>query len=1082
MLTLVLLLAGCRTDFKPVTDTGGLGTEDDTGDAVGTPTDTDPGETADPTDDTGEVIDDTGGETGDPVVDDDGDGFSADEDCDDGNSEIHPDAQELCDGVDNDCDLLVDSQDDDVEGESTWLADLDGDGYGDDDSAVESCDGPSGYTEVGGDCDDTNAEVNPGAPEVCNELDDDCDGLVDDDDDSVTGTTTWYLDSDGDGVGSDAYAVDACTAVGFAETDGDCDDTDATIYPGANEICDGLDNDCDGDEDEAGAEGESTWYADADGDGWGDADTSSTSCEGATGYVDDASDCDDGDAEVNPAADEVCDEVDNDCDGLVDDADDDVTDATTWYADSDGDGYGDADTSVTTCAAASGWVSDTSDCDDANADVNPSAEEICNELDDDCDLLVDDDDPDLADAATWYLDYDGDDYGTESYSTESCDAPTGYVGVLGDCDDTDAESSPEAEELCDGVDNDCDGDTDEDATDTSTFYADADGDGFGDPGSTEDSCEAPTGYGTDATDCDDADASVNPDAAETCDDIDNDCDGLVDDDDDVSGTTTWYADSDGDGFGDAATDACDMPSAHVSEDGDCDDGDATVNPDADEVCDSIDNDCDGLVDDDDDSLTDGVTSYLDYDGDGYGASASSSYSCDTPSGYVSDDTDCDDADDGVHPDADETCDEVDEDCDGAVDEDAADVSTWYADADGDGYGDAADSSEACDAPSGSVDNDDDCDDTDASVSPDTSWYIDYDGDGYGSSAYTTTSCEQPSGYVDNDEDCDDADEAVTPDLAWYTDDDCDGYGDDGSEVNSCEQPSGTLETGGDCDDADSTSSPSGVELCDSADNDCDGTVDEDCEDPILLGSPSAEDPGEPTTAAACAMIGETTNTGYDPHYSSNLDSYMEMFAGSVSGLTDFTVEDADVLDYSARCGSDYAASPGNFSSTTSWPTLGTAGSYGLARFRGYLRIGCEEELNRTIGLIGNDSLSLTIEGEEVAAVNWSDGQWKKFRYVSFPEPGLYAFEVKWSTNLVCDIDPFELVWAEGFVDGYDDYDTMCASSSCDYGNGVEIPGFAVVEGSSLAQATDGGSTDCLQCESDSDCDASESCNSAGICE
>ncbi len=1076
MLTLVLLAAGCRTDFKPVTDTGALATsEDDTG-SVGTPTDSAAPEDSDP------PPDDTGGDTSVDPLDEDGDGFPADEDCDDGNSEIHPDAQEVCDGVDNDCDLLIDSEDDDVEGESTWLADLDSDGFGDDHASVESCEAPTSYAAEGGDCDDTSTNVNPSAAEICNELDDDCDGLVDDDDDDVTGTTTWYLDSDGDGVGSDAYAVDACAADGFAEHDGDCDDGDDTVFPGANEVCDGLDNDCDGDLDEPGAEGESTWYADADGDGWGDADVSSTSCDGATGYVADATDCDDADADVNPAADELCDDADNDCDGLVDDDDSDLTDASTWYADSDGDGFGDAGSSSESCDPASGQVDDTSDCDDEDGAVHPDADEVCNGVDDDCDALVDDDDPDLSDATTWYLDYDSDGWGGV-LTTEACDAPSSYVATDGDCDDTDSSTSPDAEEVCDGIDNDCDGATDDDATDTTTWYADSDADGFGAPDDSQDACDAPSGYGEDATDCDDSNAAVNPGADEVCDAVDNDCDGLVDDDDDdVSDPSTWYADADGDGFGDTSTEACDTPSGHVDVDGDCDDTDADVNPDADDVCDGLDNDCDGLVDDDDPGVTDAVTSYLDYDDDGYGAADEALASCEVPSGYVTDASDCDDADDGVHPDADESCDDVDEDCDSAVDEAATDTSTWYADADGDGYGDPDASSEACDAASGEVDNDEDCDDTDPSLNPETSWYIDYDGDGYGSDSYTTTGCEQPSGYTDNDEDCDDSDEAVTPDLAWYVDDDCDGFGDDASEVTSCEQPSGTLATGGDCDDADALASPDGVELCDSLDNDCDSTVDEDCQDPIELGSPSEPDPGTPSTTAACAMFGETSNTGYDPHYSENLDSFMAMFAGSVSGLTELVAVDAEVLDWSNRCGSDYTASAGNFSSTEAWPTLSSTGSYGMARFRGYLRIGCEEELNRTLGLIGNDSVSLTIEGTEIATVNWSDGQWKKFRYVSFPEPGLYAFEVQWSTNLNCNIDPFELVWAEGFVEGYDDYDTMCASSTCSYGTGVEIPDFSIIEGEALAQATDGGSTECVQCEADEDCDTSETCNTAGICE
>ena len=124
------------------------------------------------------------------------------------------------------------------------------------------------------------------------------------DDPDVTGQGTWYLDSDGDSVGGSAYSTVACEAPsGFAEIDGDCDDDDDSTFPGANEVCDELDNDCDGLVDEAGAEGESLWYLDADGDGWGDATTSPPYCDGATGHAADAPDCDDGDGTAAPAPD-----------------------------------------------------------------------------------------------------------------------------------------------------------------------------------------------------------------------------------------------------------------------------------------------------------------------------------------------------------------------------------------------------------------------------------------------------------------------------------------------------------------------------------------------------------------------------------------------------------------------------------------------------------------------------------------------------------------------------------------------------------------------------------------------------------
>ena len=99
---------------------------------------------------------------------------------------------------------------------------------------------------------------------------------------------------------------------------------------------------------------------------------------------------------------------------------------------------------------------------DGTADVNPSASEVCNDIDDDCDTLIDDEDADLIDATTWYIDYDSDGFGSSSYTVDSCDAPTGYVGTDDDCDDTDASVYPSAPELYDDQDNDCDGAADED--------------------------------------------------------------------------------------------------------------------------------------------------------------------------------------------------------------------------------------------------------------------------------------------------------------------------------------------------------------------------------------------------------------------------------------------------------------------------------------------------------------------------------------------------------------------------------------------------------------------------------------------
>jgi hypothetical protein len=179
-------------------------------------------------------------------------------------------------------------------------------------------------------------------------------------------------------------------------------------------------------------------------------------------------------------------------------------------------------------------------------------------------------------------------------------------------------------------------------------------------------------------------------------------------DKDEGDDTGAEVDADGDGF---------------SESEDCDDADATQHPGSDEYCNDEDDDCDGTIDEDD--ALDASIWYQDRDEDGYGDPARTKVSCSAPSGYLADDSDCDDLSVTAHPGADEYCNDEDDDCDGTVDEDdALDVVTWYADTDSDGFGDAANTTAACVQPSGYLSDDTDCDDTDASVHPgtmDTMW-------------------------------------------------------------------------------------------------------------------------------------------------------------------------------------------------------------------------------------------------------------------------------------------------------------------------------------------------------------------------
>ncbi|MDP2309062.1 MAG: putative metal-binding motif-containing protein [Pseudomonadota bacterium] len=613
-------------------------------------------------------------------ADADGDGFAACEDCDDGAAAVNPAGVESCNGVDDDCDAVVDELD--AVDLSTWFRDVDGDGHGDIGTSVAACDAPIGYVALGDDCDDASASYHPGADESdCSDpLDYNCDGSV------------AYSDLDADG---------------FAACD-DCDDSLAAVNPGATEACNDRDDDCDGTTDEPDATGVTTWYADADGDTFGDALSSTVSCDAPTAYVADGADCDDAVASTFPGAAERCDEVDQDCDGTTDE---DAVDVEAFYADADGDSYGDAGVSVYACDAPSGYLSDGQDCDDTRAAVHPGATETCDDIDQDCDGTVDDG---AVDGTTWYGDADHDGYGGTTTTIAACDVPSGYFATAADCDDLAATTHPGAPETCDGDDDDCDGATDEDAVDAGVWYLDMDGDGFGNAAVTVSACGAPSGYVANATDCADDDANTFPGSDELCDGDDNDCDGLVDEAD-AEDATSWYADADSDGYGNpaAAVTACDAPAGYGADATDCDDTSAAVSPAAIEVCNGYDDDCDGIVDEDAMLL---ASWFADGDGDGYGALESPRSACFQPSGYVASSTDCDDADATTYPDAPELCDSLDNDCDGTADEDATGT-TWYADADEDGFGDPADAVASCTAPELFVADGTDCDDTRPGVNP-----------------------------------------------------------------------------------------------------------------------------------------------------------------------------------------------------------------------------------------------------------------------------------------------------------------------------------------------------------------------------
>jgi hypothetical protein len=168
------------------------------------------------------------------TVDQDGDGSTADQDCDDEDPAVFPDASEECNGKDDDCDGSVDE---DV-GHTGW-SDADGDNWGTGDPIV-SCERDPELATRDGDCDDTDPDINPGERETCDGVDQDCDGRVDLEDS--------FSDEDGDGARGTPVEVDVCDPpAGLGSDQGDCDDGDATVFPGAFESCeDWVDSDCDG--------------------------------------------------------------------------------------------------------------------------------------------------------------------------------------------------------------------------------------------------------------------------------------------------------------------------------------------------------------------------------------------------------------------------------------------------------------------------------------------------------------------------------------------------------------------------------------------------------------------------------------------------------------------------------------------------------------------------------------------------------------------------------------------------------------------------------------------------------------------
>ena len=719
------------------------------------------------------------------------------------------------------------------------------------------------YSENEGDLDDNDPTIYPNAPEICDGKDNDQNGFVDDD---PQYHNEYYTDFDQDGFGDNTTRYTDCTErnsldILVTTTKNDCDDNNENINPQAFELCDTVDNDCDGETDEDSAVNALAWYNDADGDGFGiDESLPSRACYQPEGYSNLNTDCDDSKSEINPSALEYCNDIDDDCDGQTDEGENNTApvDAPTWYLDSDNDGYGFLQASIRVCTAPPNYVSDNNDCNDSDSAFYPDALEYCNNLDENCNGIIDEN---ALDASTFYADQDNDGFGNVGNTIQKCVLPVGFVSDNTDCNDQNANISPESHEYCNGIDENCDGEIDEDALDRITYYADQDGDGFGNPNLSSVFCQLPEGFSANNFDCDDENIEHYPNAVEYCDEVDNNCDGVVDENTAID-TNTYYQDLDNDGYGLLAIyfESCNEPSGYASLSGDCDDGDANQRPEGIEICNGEDDDCDGLSDenaqDDPENPAIGLeVFYVDSDGDGHGSLESATdvalqiQNCpgvgtsEAPEGYAVTADDCDDTNSEIAPSVIEDCDAIDKNCDGDPRLGATDVSRWYVDSDKDGYGNPDIPFDSCLAPVGFIAQAGDCDDLDANANPEGTEICNGKLDDCDSDIERLNgipwneSDEDGDGYVECDidvdlsvwagqegilggNDCDDNRQSSYPGSMYDAlmmecmfDGDGDGYGDSDPPVG--------YDAGSDCDDDNIKRYPSAPELCNGMYDNCD---------------------------------------------------------------------------------------------------------------------------------------------------------------------------------------------------------------------------------------------------------------------
>ncbi|MBM4345153.1 MAG: hypothetical protein FJ100_17420, partial [Deltaproteobacteria bacterium] len=760
----------------------------------------------------------------------------------DPNGSKKADMPEKCNDLDDDCDKVAD------EG-----CDLDKDGYCT--AAMDTVGNPKSCPKGGKDCDDDPVKnkdaglINPGAGEQCDGIDNNCSGATDEifSYKEPTGAAIGV----GQGCGLGECALAKAKVVCLASKTG----TECPGYKPSEEICDNKDNDCDGQVDEG---------CDKDGDKYCDAAMKVAGTPAVcpnTKIVKDGNpgdDCNDDPAKngkaINPGAGEQCDDIDNNCALGKDEGCDD-----------DNDDYCDGKIAIVGVPAI--CPKGGNDCNDDKAAINPSAVEICDDIDNNCNTKTDEG-----------CDDDGDKYCDGAIAVVGqpavCPKTVAVQGKGDDCNDAVPTINPAAAEICDDIDNNCNTSKDEGCDKDSDLYCDAKIPIVGTPQI------CPKG----GNDCNDSLNTINPSALEICDDIDNNCNTSKDE----------GCDDDADKFCDAGVAVigtpavCPLTKAVGGKGDDCNDdpksGGAALNPNAVEICDDLDNNCAGGKDEGCDSDNDKYC-------DAAIAVVGSPAVCPLTKAVGGKGDDCNDdpAKNGilVNPGKKELCGNgIDDQCDGKTDDEGAlNCTDLFFDADKDGFG-AGSSKCLCkpgDLASFTATTGGDCVDTDKLVFPGQKetcatngddncnnstndqdatgckdFFLDADADTYGSA---TKKClcaaDTPSKYTASaGTDCNDdpakGGAAVNPakteicndiddNCAGGTDEGCDDDNDDHCDVKmtvvgkptTCSKTDGGAspgKAGNDCDDAKTDINPAKTEVCNDIDDNCASGVDENCDD------------------------------------------------------------------------------------------------------------------------------------------------------------------------------------------------------------------------------------------------------------